>query len=92
MADDGILAGVALYERHGPRIAFLCTEIGPRHGGFGLAGHLARVALINVRELGLEVVPLCPSIAACIRAHADEYLDLVIPAMREPLVVDGRPI
>jgi hypothetical protein len=48
--------------------------------------------LQDVRELGLEVVPLCPFIAACIRSHADEYLDLVVPAMRESLVEDGRPL
>jgi predicted GNAT family acetyltransferase len=45
-----------------------------------------------VRELGLEVVPLCPFIAAYIRSHADDYLDLVVQAMREPLIEDGRPI
>jgi hypothetical protein len=56
------------------------------------ACRLARAALDDVRELGLEVVPLCPFIAAYIRSHADEYLDLVVPAMREPLVEDGRPI
>jgi predicted GNAT family acetyltransferase len=89
---DGVLAGVALYERHGRRIAFLHIEIEPRHGGAGLAGRLARAALDDLRELGLEVVPLCPFIAAYIRSHADEYLDLVVPAMREPLVEDGRPI
>jgi predicted GNAT family acetyltransferase len=89
---NGVLAGVALYQRHGRRIAFLLTEIGPRHKGAGLAGPLARAALDDARELGLEVVPLCPFIAAYIRSHADEYLDLVVPAMREPLVEEGRPI
>jgi len=45
-----------------------------------------------VRELDLDVVPLCPFIAAYIRSHADEYLDLVVPSMRESVVEDGRPI
>jgi uncharacterized protein len=89
---DSVLAGVALYERHGRRIAFLRIEIERRHEGAGLAGRLARAALDDVRELGLEVVPICPFIAAYIRSHADEYLDLVVPTMREPLVEDGRPI
>jgi predicted GNAT family acetyltransferase len=89
---DGVLAGAALYQRHGRRIAFLRTEIEPRHEGAGLAGGLARAALDDVRELGLEVVPVCPFIAAYIRSHADEYLDLVVPTMREPLVEDGGPI
>jgi predicted GNAT family acetyltransferase len=88
----GVLAGVALYQRHERRLAFLRTEIEPRDEGAGLAGRLARAALDDVRELGLEVVPLCPVIGAFIRSHADEYLDLVVPAMREPLVEDGRPI
>ena len=89
---DGVLGGVALYQRHGRRIAFLHTQIEPRHEGAGLAGRLARAALDDVRELGLEVVPLCPFIAAYIRSHADDYLDLVVRAMREPLIEDGRPI
>ena len=89
---DGDLAGVALYQRHGRRIAFLRTDIDPRYEGTGLAGGLARAALDDVRELGLEVVPVCPFIATYIRSHADEYLDLVVAAMREPLVEDGRPI
>ena len=89
---DGVVAGVALYQRHGRRIAFLHTEIEPRYEGAGLAGGLARAALDDVRKRGLEVVPVCPFIAAYIRSHADEYLDLVVAAMREPLVEDGRPI
>ena len=88
----GVVAGFVLYQRHERRIALLHTEIEPRHQGAGLAGRLARAALDDVRELGLEVVPLCPFVAAYIRRHADEYLDLVVPAMREPLVEDGRPI
>lgn len=89
---DGVLAGVALYQRHARRIAFLHTEIEDRHERAGLAARLARAALDDARELGLEVVPVCPFISAYIRDHADEYLDLVVPAMQEPLVADGRPI
>jgi hypothetical protein len=36
-------------------------------------------------------VRLCRFIAAYVRGHADEYVDLVVPAMWEPLVEDGRP-
>lgn len=89
---DGVPAGVALYQRHERRIAVLHTEIEPRHDGAGLAGRLARAVLDDARKRGLEVVPLCPFIAAYIRSNPDEYLDLVVPAMREPLVEDGRPI
>jgi predicted GNAT family acetyltransferase len=78
----GVLAGVAVYQRHERRIAFLHTEIAPRHEGAELGGCLARAALDDVRALDLEVVPLCPLIAAYIRSHADEYPDLVVPSMR----------
>jgi predicted GNAT family acetyltransferase len=78
----GALAGVALYQRHERRIAFLETAIETRHEGPDLGGRLARAALDDARELDLEVVSLCPFIAAYIRRHADEYLDLVVPAMR----------
>lgn len=90
--DGRVRAGVARYERHERRIAFLHTEVEPRHDHSGLAGRLARAALDDARDVGLEVIPLCPAIAAFIRTHADEYVDLVVPAMREPLVEDGRPI
>ena len=87
----GVRAGVTLYQRHGRRIAFLQTEIEPGYEAAGVADRLVRAALDDVRDLGLEVVPLCPVIAAYIRTHADAHLDLVVPAMREPLVEDGLP-
>jgi uncharacterized protein len=89
---DGAPAGVAHYQRHERRIALLRTEIEAHHDGAGLAGRLARAVLDDARKRGLEVVPLCPFMAAYIRSHPDEHLDLVVPAMREPLVEDGTPI
>jgi hypothetical protein len=34
-------------------------------------------------------VPLCPFIAGFIRRHPDEYVDLVVPEMRERVVGNG---
>jgi predicted GNAT family acetyltransferase len=80
---DGALAGFARYRLHRDRITFFHTEVDPAREGQGVGSTLARDALDHVRHRGLEVVPLCPFIAAFVRDHADEYLDLVVPAMRE---------
>jgi predicted GNAT family acetyltransferase len=86
---DGELAGFAQYRLSGDRITMFHTEIDPAHEGRGLGGDLARAALADVRARGLELVPLCPFIAGFIRSHPDEYLDLVVPEMRERVVGNG---
>ncbi len=73
--DDGEVA-VLTYERHGKRIFFVHTGVPPALEGRGIAGLLARTALENARAEALEVVPLCPYVAAYIRRHR-EYLPLV---------------
>ena len=80
---EGKLAGFALYRLHGDRITMYHTEIDPAFEREGLGSELARHALDDVRARGLMVEPLCPFIAAFIRDHPGEYLDLVLPAMRE---------
>ena len=80
---EGQLSGFALYRLHGDRIAMYHTEIEPEFEGEGLGGELARGALGDVRSRGLMVEPLCPFIAAFIRQRPDEYLDLVVPEMRD---------
>jgi uncharacterized protein len=83
---DGELAGFVQYRlRHG-RITFLHTEIDAGHEGSGLGGRLARAALEDASARGLAVVPQCPFIAAYIQRHPDQYLDLVVPEMREKLI------
>jgi predicted GNAT family acetyltransferase len=84
---DGELAGFALYELNGDRITMYHTEIDPAFEGKGLGGQLAREALEDVRSRGLMLEPLCPFIASFIRHHPDEYLDLVVPEMREQLTL-----
>ena len=80
---DGKLAGFALYKLHGERITMYHTEIDPAFAGEGLGGELAREALGDVRSRGLMVKPLCPFIAAFIGQHQGDYLDLVVPELRE---------
>ncbi len=86
---DGELAGFAQYRLHGERITFTHTEIDPEHEGTGLGSRLVRAALEDVRERGLTVLPVCPFFANYIRHHPDDYLDLVVPAMRARVTGDG---
>src|SRR5690242_5596013 len=67
---------ILTYERQGKRITFYHTEVPPKLEGRGIAGMLAGAALEAARADGLEVVPLCPYVAAYIRRHK-EYLPLV---------------
>jgi predicted GNAT family acetyltransferase len=83
---DGEPAGFALYRLHGRRMTVLHTEIDAAYEGRGLGGELARHVLEDVRSRGLELEPLCPFLAGYIRGHPDQYLDLVIPAMREKVM------
>jgi predicted GNAT family acetyltransferase len=80
---DGQLAGFAQYKLHGDRIMIYHTEIDPAYEGEGLGSELAREALADVRSRGLMVEPVCPFIAAFIRDHPDDYLDLVVHEMQK---------
>jgi hypothetical protein len=86
---DGRLAGFAQYRLHGERITFTHTEIDPEYEGGGLGGRLVRDALEDARVRKLAVVPVCPFVAAYIRRHPEDYLDLVVPAMRSRVSEDG---
>lgn len=74
-------AGYIDYSLAGKRVIFRHTEVLPQHEGAGVGGALARYALDNARERGIEVVPICPFVAAWIMRHP-EYADLVTEAMR----------
>ena len=75
---------ILTYQRQGKRITFYHTEVPPALEGRGIAGALARTALEAARADGLEVVPLCPYVAAYIRRH-QEYLPLVSALYRKKL-------
>lgn len=87
--EDGRLAGFVQYRRTGSRITMIHTEIDPRFEGRGLGSELARAALADIRAQGLELVPVCPFIAAYVRRHPDEYLDLVAAGSRERVMAGG---
>src|SRR4051812_29380937 len=77
----GERAGYIDYSLAGKRMIFRHTEVLPQHEGEGVGSALARFALDDARERGLDVVPICAFVAGWIMRHP-EYSDLVIEAMR----------
>ncbi len=77
---NGYMA-VAKYRLEPGQIVFYHTEVPEAIEGEGVASILIRTALDTAREKRLEVVPLCPFVAAYIRRH-QAYLDLVPPQYR----------
>jgi predicted GNAT family acetyltransferase len=80
---DGSLA-IAEYRIGDGRIAFTHTEVPHAHGGRGIGTALIRFALNWARNRGLKVAPICPFVAAFIKAHVEEQ-DLLDPAWRAEL-------
>ena len=75
--EDGELAGFSEYRRSERMIALRHTEVDDRFEGRGLGSTLAREVLDAARSAELSVLPHCPFMAAYIREHPDEYLELV---------------
>jgi predicted GNAT family acetyltransferase len=86
---DGDLAGFAQYRVQGGRITLFHTEVEPEYEGQGVGSALAKFALDDVRERGLELLPTCPFIADYVRRHADDYLELVRQDMRDRVMAAG---
>jgi predicted GNAT family acetyltransferase len=63
------LAGEIRYVREGGKVVLVHTEIDPGLEGYGLGNFLVQRALDDLRERGLEYVPLCPFVAAYLRRH-----------------------
>lgn len=70
------------YTPRGSRIAYTHTEVPDEMEGQGVGGALAKHALEYARAQGLEVLPICPFVAAYIRRHR-EYQDLVARGRRD---------
>lgn len=83
---DGARAGFAQYRLEGERMTILHAEVDPAYGGRGIGSQLARDALTDVRERGLELIPRCPFIAGYVARHPDMYLDLVPEPLREKVM------
>ncbi|WP_019009648.1 GNAT family N-acetyltransferase [Deinococcus aquatilis] len=77
----GRVVGVAEYRPAGKSLMFTHTEIEEGHEGQGLGSTLVRAALDDARARKVDVVPMCPFVAAFIREH-HEYLELVQPQQR----------
>jgi predicted GNAT family acetyltransferase len=87
---DGKLAGFIQYWLQDGRMAMVHAEVEPVYEGQGVGSELATVALADVRERGLQLVPRCPFIASYVRRHPDRYLDLVPEPLREKLMAGSR--
>jgi uncharacterized protein len=81
--EGGELAGFVTYRRTEGAISLLHTEIDDRFEGQGLGSTLAREVLDRARADGLDVLPFCPFMAAYIRRHPEDYVDLVPEGRRE---------
>ena len=80
---DGSIA-VSEYKLSPGKIILTHTEVPPEHEGEGIASALIRFALDSARARELEVVPLCPFVAAYMKKHA-EVQDLLAPEWRSKL-------
>ena len=82
LRDGERMIGEAAYHRRDGRIALIHTEVDEALEGRGLGSRWSRRRSTTPRREGLEVVPLCPFVAAFIERHP-EYQDLVAADYRE---------
>jgi predicted GNAT family acetyltransferase len=68
--------GDLLYRTRDDVVTLIHTEVAPELEGRGLGEQLVAGALDDIRERGLQIVPLCPFVAAYIRHHP-QYDSLV---------------
>jgi len=83
---DADLVGFAQYRLQQAQVAIFHTEVDAAHQGQGIGSQLAKYALDDLRERGLELAPTCPFIAAFVRRYADVYLDVVAEPLREQVL------
>ena len=81
---DRALAGYLAYRLEPGAVVLVHTDVDPAFEGGGLGRLLVGAALDDIRERGLQVVPLCPFVAAYIRRNPG-YADLVVA---DPAVSD----
>ncbi len=84
---DGQMA-VCEFNRLTNAVMFTHTEVPEKLEGQGVGSTLVRGALDDVRAQGLQVIPLCPFVAAFIRRHR-EYMNIVSPVSRRQLGEDS---
>jgi predicted GNAT family acetyltransferase len=86
-ADDR-RAGELTYRRTEGRIALDHTGVREDFEGEGVGSALARRALDDAREAGVEVLPFCSFVRSYIERHPD-YVDLVPEDQRDRFGLSG---
>jgi predicted GNAT family acetyltransferase len=81
---DDELVGFLEYRGRGRDRALTHTEIFEGHEGKGLAKHLVKAALDDLRERDLRIVPICPYVRRFLEDHP-EYVSLVDERLRAGL-------
>ncbi|MFE9650728.1 GNAT family N-acetyltransferase [Streptomyces sp. NPDC006365] len=81
---DGRRAGLTAYRDRGEQRVFFHTEIDDAFAGQGLAARLVQQALVDVRESGKRIVPVCPYVAKFLQRHA-EFADITDPVTPDVL-------
>jgi uncharacterized protein len=79
---NGEVVAFAEYRPAASARMFTHTEVSESLEGQGVGSALIRFALLDVRQKGINAVPMCPFVAAYIKRHRDEFLDLVLPLQR----------
>jgi uncharacterized protein len=69
-------AAIIDYKLGPGEITVLHTEVPKELEGRGIAGAMTKFALEQIRERGLQLIPLCPYMRAYLKKHP-EYQDLV---------------
>ena len=69
---DDRLAGELRYTRAGERLVLVHTEVDPEYKGKGLADALVKGALDDLKERGIEYIPVCPFVRAYLRRHPQD--------------------
>jgi uncharacterized protein len=82
--EDGTVVGFTEYNMLTDSIVFTHTEV--LQEGKGVGSFLASGALVDARNQGKHVVPVCPFIAAYLHKHR-EYIDLVTPEVQRAFKV-----
>jgi uncharacterized protein len=72
------LAGVILYRTRPGALALVHTQVFAGFEGGGLGATLVAGALDDIRDRGLQVVPICPFVRSYLERHP-QYGDLVTP-------------
>jgi len=86
LSEEGEIVAIAVYRLAGDEITFVHTEVPPEHEGKGYAKELARQALDEAGQRGMQVVPVCKFFAAYIRRHR-QYASLLSPQGKKNLDV-----